>query len=174
MRPSLEAALVALTDRFGDLRFAVGGSVLLALLGAEVEPGDIDLVVGADQLDEVRALSADWWVGISEDNDLPNINSVWLARLDVGGEPVEVMGGLALVRDGVRWALPMRSGGFSEVSGRQIPLAPVGQWVALYALYRPARAVELAEFLSAEERERTTSELPPGFGIEWPPGKVLA
>jgi len=174
MRATQEEALVAIVDRFVAVPFVVGGSSLLALLGGNVEVGDIDLVVGSDRLDLVQALAGDWWAGIVTPDDHPHVHSQWLAALDVGGEPIEIMGGLALVVDGVRWELPPRSSGMIELRGRSVPLAPIGPWVALYSVYQPSRALELAAFLSPQEQQRTARELPPGFGIDWPPGNVVA
>ncbi len=59
MRPSQIAALAALTERFVDIPFLVGGSAMLALLGADVEPGDLDLVVAADSRDALEAAAGD-------------------------------------------------------------------------------------------------------------------
>ncbi|MEE8331452.1 MAG: hypothetical protein V3R84_06740 [Acidimicrobiia bacterium] len=167
MRPSQIAALAALTERFVDIPFLVGGSAMLALLGADVEPGDLDLVVAADSRDALEAAAGDWWQGAHVETGHPALRSVWLAHLDVHGEQVEVIGGLALVSNDIHWQVPMRSGGEVEVAGRTVRLAAVGPWVVLYTLYNPSRVAELLPYLTASERQKTLMELEPGMGIEW-------
>jgi len=168
MRPSQQAALAAVAARLVDTPFVVGGSALLALLGAEVEPGDIDLVVDAGSRDTLESATGQWWRGSRVETDHPHLMSSWVADLDVDGEPVEVIGGLALRSQGVHWRVPMRRGETVEVMGQEIRLAAVGHWVVLYSLCRPSRAVELLPFLTPIEKQKTLMELPPGMGVEWP------
>lgn len=168
MRSSQEAALAAVAERFANIPFLVGGSALLAFLGADVEPGDVDLVVAADSRDAIEAAAGDWWQGTRVETGHPALRSAWLADLDVDGEPVEVVGGLTVVANGVPWEVPMRSGGVAEVAGRTVRLAAVGHWVVLYSLYNPSRAVELLPFVTASEKKKTLMELEQGMGVEWP------
>lgn len=157
-----------MVDRFSDLPSLVGGSTLLALLGADVEPADIDLVMAADSLPGLATAAGEWWRRSRVERGHPHLHSSWVADLEVGGEPVEVIGGLALESNGVRWEVPMRQGSVVEVAGKAVRLAAVGHWVVLYTLYRPGRAGELMPFLTPEEKQRTLMELPAGMGIEWP------
>lgn len=160
MRPSQEAALVALTERLPPVAFLVGGSALAALHGADVSVGDIDLVTSAESLDALAQAAGDWWRGHRGIGGHPHLESSWVGDLEVEGEKVEVMGGLALIVNNVRWEMPLRPGGFAAVLGRPIPLAPLGPWVVLYSLYRPAMTATLLPFLDAAEAERTRSEAP--------------
>lgn len=168
MRSSQEAALAAVAERLEEIPFLVGGSALLALLGADVEPGDIDLVVAGASRDALEAAAGDWWRGTRVETGHPVFRSAWLADLDLDGEPVEVVGGLAVVANGVPWEVPLRSGGSVEVAGRRVRLAAVGHWVVLYTLYNPGRAVELLPFLTDSEKQKTLMELEQGMGVEWP------
>lgn len=168
MRPSQLSALAAMADRFSHLPSLVGGSALLALLGVDLEPGDIDVVMATDSRDDLRRAAGQWWRGSRVDTSNPHWRSSWLADLEVDGEAVEVIGGLTAMVDGAEWKVPMRSGGAVEVAGRVVRLAAVGHWVVLYTLYRPSRVSELAPYLTDEEKQKTLMELPAGVGIEWP------
>jgi hypothetical protein len=171
MRPSQEAALAALADRLASVAFFVGGSALAALHGADIDVGDIDLMASAESLDALTQAAGDWWRGRRSGGGHPNLESSWLGDLEIEGEPVEVAGGLAVIAGDVRWELPQRPGGFTEVLGRPIPLAPVGPWVVLYSLYRPSMTAVLLPFLDAAEAARTRSEAPFPLGREpssWP------
>lgn len=160
MRRSQEAALAALADRLSPLRFVVGGSALAALHGADIAVGDIDLMAPAPSLAGLTQAAGEWWQGEKIADVHPHLDSSWLAGLEVEGEAVEVMGGLAVVVGNVRWEMPLRPGGFADVLGRQIPLAAVGPWVVLYSLYRPPMVATLLPYLDPAEVERTRSEAP--------------
>jgi hypothetical protein len=173
MRPGQRAALVAVADRFADIPFRVGGSCMLALLGEDVAVGDIDIMVDDADEDRVMAAVAGWVHRVVAGGSHPHVVSRWLIDAEVTGEAVEVMGGLALRSDGAEWRLPMRMGPTVDVEGRVVPLAAIGPWVALYTLYKPARAEALARWLTDDEVSLTASEVPPGLGIEWPPATLL-
>ena len=138
MRRSQEAALAARSDRLAPVRFLVGGSALAALHGVDIAVGDIDLMGPASSVDDLRRVAGEWWRGRRVGGGHAHLETSWLAGLGVGGEPVEMMGGLAVVVGNERWEMPLRFGGFADVMGRQVPLAAIGPWVVLYALYRPS------------------------------------
>jgi hypothetical protein len=172
MRPSQEAALAALTDRLAPVPFLVGGSALAALHGADIAVGDIDLTTPAGSLEDLRRAAGDWWRGRRRGGGLPHLESTWLVGLELEGEKVDVMGGLAVIVGDVRWEMPLRFGGFAEVRGRPVPLGPLGPWVVLYSLYRPSTATALLPFLDRAEAERTRSEVP--FPLEVDPASWMS
>jgi len=158
MRPSQTAALHALCDSLHAVEFQVGGSVLLLALGLDVEPADIDIVLPADAEEPLRAAAGTWWQGRSTKS--PGVvDSVWMADLVVGNEAVEAMGGLGLwVGDRLR-RVPFREGPSWDLEGTEVPLAPPGQWLALYRLYQPARAEMLAPLVDETEEATAWAEL---------------
>jgi hypothetical protein len=173
MRPRLRQALLVIAEGLADIPYRVGGSAMLALLGDDVPVGDIDIMVGAGDRQRVIDGCSAWVVGERTAGCHPLLASRWLLDLEVIGEEVEVMGGLA-VRIGTSvWELPMRPGPVVEVEGVGIPLAAVGPWVVLYSVYKPERARRLSRWLSAEERDTVGSELPRDLGIEWLPATPL-
>jgi hypothetical protein len=144
----LAAALeaVALRLQAAGVPFLLGGSALLDALGIDVEVGDIDLVLRPEDHDRLRAAAGDWWRG-STTEPTPLFRSAWKATLDVGGVTVEGLGGLAWA-DGDRVVrMPFRAEGTWRCRAAVVPLAPAGSWCALYRLYRPERAAQLAAVL---------------------------
>ncbi len=170
IRPAQERALVALARRFrpNGVPFQVGGGCLLVGLGLDVDAGDIDLVVPSGELASVQRAAGKWWRGPVDAEPVGRglFRSAGLARLEVEGEPVDVIAGLAALIGGTLWRVPFRPGPEWNLGGVQIPLAPPGQWLVLYRVYRPERARLLAGAVDVAELERTRSELPPGMDIE--------
>ena len=139
---------VAVRLREAGIPFVLGGSALLHALGAKVQVGDIDLVLRAVDRERLRAAAGDWWRAITTEQT-PLFRSAWKATLDVGGVPVEALGGLAWA-DGDRvLEMPFRAEGTWRCGDVEVPLAPAADWLALYRLYRPDRAAELAAVLPA-------------------------
>jgi hypothetical protein len=158
MRSSQTAALRALCDSLRAVEFQVGGSVLLLALGLDVAPRDIDIVLPAEAEEALRAAAGTWWQGRSAKS--PGVvDSVWMADLVIDNEAVEAMGGLGLwVGDRLR-RVPFRAGPSWDLEGTEVPLAPPGQWLALYRLYQPARAEMLAPLVDAAEEAFALDEL---------------
>jgi hypothetical protein len=148
--PEVAAALeaVALRLREAGIPFLLGGSGLLHALGADVDVGDLDLVLRPEDHDALRDAAGAWWRG-STTEPTPLFRSAWKASLDVDGVEVEALGGLAWA-DGDRVArMPFRAEGTWRCGAAEVPLAPAGSWLELYRLYRPDRAAQLAAVLPA-------------------------
>jgi hypothetical protein len=143
--PEVASALeaVALRLRAAGIPFLLGGSGLLHALGADVEVGDVDLVLDPEDRDAVRAATAEWWR--SETTGTTELfRSPWKADLDVGGVGVELLGGLAWW-DGERVVeMPLDPAGTWRCGAADVPLASPEAWLALYRLYRPDRAALMA------------------------------
>jgi hypothetical protein len=148
--PRVAAALeaVALRLQAGGIPFLLGGSALLHALGARVDVGDLDLVLRPGDREPLHAAAGDWWRSFTTE-PTPLFRSDWKAALEVGGVPVDALGGLAWA-DGDRIVrMPFRAEGTWRCGAAEVPLAPARHWLALYELYRPERAAQLAAVLPA-------------------------
>jgi hypothetical protein len=149
--PGQAAALHAVVGRLG-VPVLLGGSGLLWALGLDVPVGDIDLVARPQDRAAVEALP--WWTYTTTE-PTALMRSPWKAALDVEGEAVDVVGGLAWA-DGERVvAMPFRAEG--EWEG--VPLAPAAHWLVLYERYKPDRAALLAPLVGPAAREDALREL---------------
>jgi len=146
-------ALIEIVARLehSEVEYCVGGSVMLALNGFDVEPGDIDIAVRGDARPAIVGMFADHI-------DRPRTDlwrSEWALRAewDVGGVPVgvDVMGDLRVNVDGVEAGFPVVAGRKVLVDGHDVVLAPLRHWYHLYRMHRPEKAAMIASLLSEEE-----------------------
>ena len=137
MPSSPEDALRAVAARLRehDVEFLLGGSMLLFALGHDVEVGDVDLMLRAEDRERFEAAVAEWHV-VTTTAPGPVLSSAWKATLDVEGVEVEGLGGLRIVGGA---ELPFRAGG--EWHG--IPLAATDVWYEAYSAYKPENAALL-------------------------------
>jgi hypothetical protein len=142
------AALEAVARRLREagIPFLLGGSALLHALGARVVVNDIDLVLRPEDRDRLRAAAGDWWRGITTE-PTALFRSPWKATLEVDGVAVDALGGLAWASGERVVRMPFRAEGTWRCGEVDIPLAPAAAWLALYELYRPDRAAQLAAVL---------------------------
>ena len=131
----LRSGLLEITRRLqgAGIEFQVGGSLMLRLHGYDIEPGDIDLVVGTDLRGEVERVLHD--LPIEEPPHREPWRTDWFLRVTLsmpGGDVgVDVMGGLALFVDGVLVRLPESPATSVAVEGTEIPLASRADWYHL-------------------------------------------
>ena len=140
-----------------QIPFALGGSGMLHLLGLTDEVGDLDLQAPTAAHDAVREAAGRWWVD-SHRETRRIWRSAWIAQLQVGREPVEVIGGLALIDDGGVRRIPLRATRDADVDGVPIPLADPALWWVVYRAYRPDKAGLLEQVVSATARRRALTE----------------
>jgi hypothetical protein len=144
------AALEAVARRLqqAGIPFLLGGSALLHALGARVDVGDLDLVLRAEDRERLRAASGAWWRAVTTE-PTALFRSAWKATLEVDGVEVDALGGLAWADADRVVRMPFRAEGTWRCGEVEVPLAPGADWLALYELYRPERAAELAAVMPA-------------------------
>ena len=143
---SHRSALIQLHRRLGaaGIDYQLGGSAMMVLRGIDVPVGDLDLIFPSESGEEVAAALEEWWEGFST-IDHPDFASDWYARISVSDIPVDLVGGFAIKEMGT---LAFKSGGYADVAGTSIPLAPVDHWISIYERHDPAKAAQLAELVS--------------------------
>ncbi|MBA2316369.1 MAG: hypothetical protein H0V93_01070 [Euzebyales bacterium] len=160
MNPHQRRALARLAARLHAeaIPFALGGSALLHVLGLTDEVGDLDLMLGPDDHDRLRAAAGGWWSG-SRHGGEGIWRSAWLAWLALDGVQVDAIGGFAFVIDGREVRLPLRAAGDAEVNGVTVPLADPALWWVAYAAYKPAKAALLEAVVTPTARAAVRREL---------------
>jgi hypothetical protein len=143
------------------IAYQLGGSAMLRLSEFDVAVGDIDVVVaGADRDAVVEALED---LAIQEPPGAGLWRTDWLIRatLDVGTTTVglDVMGGLALMIDGVLVRFPLTIERSVVVDGWEIPLAPLAHWYHIYRVHNPAKAAQIRERLDVATVRKAAREL---------------
>lgn len=127
--------------RGAGIAVAVGGSVMLALNGIEVVPGDIDVIVAATDRTAATKLLPGRFESVPRHGPW---RTGWLLRTGwpAAGTTVglDVIGGLAVEIDGFVARFPLRVERTVVVEGVPIPLAPLSHWYHLYRVHDPAKA----------------------------------
>lgn len=148
----LETALALLMQKFDetDAVVALAGSSLLAVLGADIEPQDIDLTCHSGMRPEVAAALNDG--GIVE-MPLPGSQwqNSWWFRSTIAGVPVDVTGGPAIEIEGRRVDLTPVSPLQVVVGRTRVRLADPAEWVYVYREIDPEKADMLAALLDPAE-----------------------
>lgn len=147
--------LVLLARRFAaqGIRFQLGGSGLLFARGRVDRVGDLDLVFPAAARTGVEA------VLVGDGGALPRFDapqepgfvSAWRCRYDLHGQELDMSGAITLEIEGRRVPLPFTAGGVWDLDGVHIPLAPVEQWMLIYRLHKPERALLFEDLVEPEE-----------------------
>jgi hypothetical protein len=145
------AALATALDGHG-VTWRLGGSGLLAALGLTDQVGDLDVMVAAEDIDDVTAACCDWVVEVETGRPPAPWCNDWLARLDVDGTPADVIGGLCVVAPSGRVVVPLDLGGHLDVAGVAVPLADPAVWWWVYRAYKPAKAALLETVVPVERR----------------------
>jgi hypothetical protein len=159
--PAVAAALEAVALRLGEagVPYLLGGSALLHALGLDVEVRDLDLVARPADRARLEAAAGDRWRRTSTE-PTALFSSPWKAELEVGGVPVDVLGGLAwTLEDGEVATMPFRAEGMWRCGRAAVPLAPAAPWLLLYERYRPERAARLAPLVTPAARAAAEAEL---------------
>lgn len=155
LEPRLRDALAEVARRLAvdDVRYYVGGSLMLSLSGYDVAVGDIDLVVSADARPQVIAALAGLQLDEPESKD--PWRTKWLLRTALetasGIVSLDVMGDLALVIDGEVVRFPVAPRRHVTVGEHRVPLGDLAAWYHLYRVHNPARAAVVAAKLSDGE-----------------------
>ncbi|MPZ52768.1 MAG: hypothetical protein GEU79_08545 [Acidimicrobiia bacterium] len=117
----------------------VGGSGALLLRGADVEPGDLDLLVPEESLGAIRDLIPDGHLDTSHAGP-------WLTSWRYRWDSVEALGG-AVLRDGAEpWVIPLGDPDLVIVDDVEIPLSPLAVWIRIYRIIGSDR-LSIAEAL---------------------------
>lgn len=146
-RAGLRQALRVFADRLSwrGLPWAVGGSVLLYAHGLIDEVNDLDLLVPGDAGTTVRGALGPYLKEFSTaGTDL--WRSGFLARLQLGAWPVDLIGGLAVAHGEGVYHLPFGAGSpvFTwDLDGLPVPLLPLAEFYLIYLLY-PEKAWKAA------------------------------
>lgn len=170
---AIQNALVEVVDRLErkQVEYCVGGSVMLALNGFDVDPRDIDITVGAGSRPAV--------VDIFPDHRDRLRDELWRSEWSLRGEceidgidvGVDVIGGLRVVVDGQEALFPVAAERRVRVGTCDIALAPLRHWYHLYRMHRPAKAELIASRLSDEEIIAGAREL--GIGDQFSPTLIV-
>ncbi len=157
LAPRIQSALVEIIGLFeaAGIDHYVGGSVMLALRGFDVAPVDIDfLVAGAD-----RSLVETIFADTATEPDRDPWRSSWLLRTSWDGNPIDVMGDLALQIDGAEARFPLVADNHTRVRDVVVALGPLRHWYHLYRVHNPARAEMIATVLGDDEIVAGAAEL---------------
>ena len=127
-----------------DVTAGVAGSTMIALLGGDVEPADIDLTCHSGSLHVLRNL-----LGNPREMETggPVWRNAWWLRGRVSGVPIDVIGGPAIQVDGHRVDLTPVSPLQIAVAKTRVSLADPGEWVYVYQAMGSDKADLLAALL---------------------------
>jgi Fe-S cluster biogenesis protein NfuA len=147
--------------------YYVGGSVMLALRGFDVEPADIDFVVNGSSRLQVETAFAEAATETVRDP----WRSLWLLRTSWEGTSIDVVADLALqIGDSIA-RFPVVAEDRARVRDATIPLGPLRHWYHLYRIHNPARAKLIAAVLADGEIMQGAKEL--GIGDSFSPTLIV-
>jgi hypothetical protein len=152
-----------------EVPWRLGGSAMIAALGADVVVGDLDVTVPAGTLDAVQAACEEWSPRTSVGNPPPPWCSSWLVAASIGDVEVEVIGDLCVVTPEGRRPVPQDLGGHLDLEGVTVPLADPAVWWWVYRGYKPDRASLLEAIVPATRRAAVERRLGPSPA---PPGRA--
>ena len=157
LTPQLQFTLVEIVDMFeaAGIDYYVGGSVMLALLGFDVEPEDIDFVVDEAVRSQVELVFDE----AAKEPTRGPWRSSWLLRTSWEGRSIDVMGNLALEIDGSLARFPLVAEQQTRVGDAVVHLGPLRHWYHLYRVHNPARAEMIAQVLGDDEIMLAAAEL---------------
>lgn len=159
----IKTALVDLARRFelAGVAYRLGGSAMLRLAGIDVAVNDIDVVVEAPARSGVIEALAD--LGLEEPTSSEPWRSDWFLRTKVvtSGDPVgvDIIGGMALVIDGVVVRFPFEPSHLVRIDEIDIAVAPLAQWYHLYRVHDSSKAAVVASHLQDGEIMAAASDL---------------
>lgn len=123
-----------------QIRWAVGGSLMLYLRGAAKVYNDIDLVIATDDA-KAAIICLD---ALCEPLDVPPppskariFHSRYFRQYQLDGVDIDLMAGMAIRTDAIDYydAFDILGPcGYAEVKGRRIPLGAMEDWLILYSL----------------------------------------
>ncbi|MDJ0665213.1 MAG: hypothetical protein QNJ75_11670 [Acidimicrobiia bacterium] len=169
LAPRLQSTLLEIVDLLetAGIHYYVGGSVMLALLGFDLEPEDIDFIVDGSSRSQVESFFEE---AAKEPTGDP-WRSGWLLRTRWKGQQIDVMGDLALQIDGSLARFPLVAEQRSRVGDAVVPLGSLRHWYHLYRVHKPARAEMIAQVLGDDEITRGAAEL--GIGDSFSPTLIV-
>lgn len=160
-------ALGVLAGRLASDRVVAGvaGSTMIALLGGDVAPADIDLTCHSGALHVLRNL-----LGNAREMETggPVWRSAWWLRGRVSGVAIDVIGGPAIQVDGHRVDLTPVSPLQVTVAETCVSLADPAEWVYVYRAMRSHKAGLLAALLDPADIAAAGARLgitPPYTGV---------
>ncbi|NNF68588.1 MAG: hypothetical protein HKN01_02360 [Acidimicrobiia bacterium] len=142
----IAGVLGALAERLASAGVTAGvaGSTMVALLGGDVEPADIDLTCHSGALEVMRSALDD----VEEmETGGPVWRNAWWLRGRVSGVPIDVIGGPAIDVDGHRVDLTPVSPLQIAVAETRVSLADPAEWVYVYQAMGSNKADLLAALL---------------------------
>jgi Fe-S cluster biogenesis protein NfuA len=170
---AIKKALGEIADRLErrQVEYCVGGSVMLALNGFDVDPEDIDIAVNAG----ARPVVVDILSTYTDRARTDLWRSEWALRtewdVEDGQVGVDVIGDLRVMVDGAEASFPVAAERRVTIGGHDIAVAPLRHWYHLYRVHRPAKAELIASRLSDSEIVAGAREL--GIGAAFSPTLIV-
>jgi hypothetical protein len=158
MLPSTVLALAhALVARADVREWAIGGSAMLHLRGViETLPRDLDIVTTVADFEEVCASLPEQFVRCDPAAHPDYASTRFRTFQSADGTKVDVMAGIAVIKNGVRTTWTFDSTRIEIVDG--LPLMWLDDWLDLYTLFdRPQRVEQIESYL---RRKRGEAVLP--------------
>lgn len=159
MRSALRSLAQALNQ--AEVQWRLGGSAMLTAIGLGVDVGDLDVTVPAHALEDVQNACGPWVRQLMIGHAPPPWCSDWLAKMQVSGVDVDVIGGMCVVGAGGNVRVPDDLGQVVDVDGVSVPLADPAVWWWIYRAYKPAKAEMLATVVTADQRREIERRLGP-------------
>lgn len=149
LAPRLQSTLAEIAGIFeaAAIDYYIGGSVMLALRGFDVEPEDIDFVVAGAARPQVETIFAEAVTEVAQDP----WRSGWLLRTKWDGSSIDIVGDLALQIGRSIARFPIVAEDHARVRDVIVPLGPLRHWYHLYRVHNPSRAEMIATVLDDGE-----------------------
>ncbi|MBT8211649.1 MAG: hypothetical protein KJN71_00755 [Acidimicrobiia bacterium] len=163
-----EGALETLAADLEGIPWGVAGSTMVALLGGDVKPADIDITCHSEAFEAFRSTLDDV---IEMETGGPIWRNAWWMRGSVSGVSVDVMGGPAIDVNGRRVDLTAVSELEVAIGSNRVTLADPAEWVFVYRSIDPAKAAVLAEIVGPSDIAAAGARLgidPPYTGLTAP------
>lgn len=163
------AALASLSRALQQARipWQLGGSGLLRALGLVDTVRDLDCVFPPAMQDRLQVvlIAGTGVVPRFDSQQEDGFVSGFRGRHPWQGVELDMTAGIALDYGDAVAELPFTRGGWWEVDGVPVPLAPVEQWLLIYRFHNPLRARLLEPFVDPERWRAflRSLDMPPGF-----------
>lgn len=142
-------ALRQLAVALARVRWALGGSALMALSGLDVDVGDIDIMVDATAAPAVMEALPDF----SSAGDVGGepFHSAWLMCGSRAGVDIDIIGDMAVRHShGIEVYRTVQERTV-HVDGTTVPLAPLEDWMHIYSVIAPVKARKIAGLLDLDQ-----------------------
>jgi hypothetical protein len=154
VEPRTRRTLTLLARRFETrvIPFQLGGSGLLFAHGRVDRVGDLDLVFPEAARPGLEQVLVEQGGAVPrfDASQEPGFVSAWRCRYELDGQELDLSGAITLVIEGRRIPLPFIAGGFWDLDGVNVPLAPLEQWALIYRVHKPERALLFEDLVDPE------------------------